>query len=319
MSSAIEKIDNLINFIDFESNKQNNDDSKSPFDENDYSFPKLRGYCHEKSETRSKMRFINKTVIITGGVGDFGKACAFRMASEGCNIVIWDIIDGNKVCNEISSKYINIKCNSYIVDVTDENMVKETVDTVLKEFGKIDYLFNNAGYQGDFSPTHKYSVKDFTKVMDINVNGAFIVLKYVSLGMMKNNTNNNGVIVNSSSRAAIGSPPNMIAYSCSKSAILHMTRIAAKDLAPYNIRVNSISPALIGPGSMWKRQIELQSETNTIYYPTNPKETVMKFINRPPLKRYGSMDEVIGSVTFLFSDDASYLTGVDLAITGGMN
>ena len=315
MTTLVDKITNLITLID---NNNELDDNKS-FDEEDYSFPKSRGYCHEKTETRAKGRFMDKTVIITGGAGNFGEACAYRMASEGCNIVLWDIVDATNISNQIAAKYTKIKCKSYIVDVTNEDIVKQTVDTVLNEFNKINYLFNNAGYQGDFAPTHKYSVKDFKKVMDINVTGAFIVLKYVAIAMMKNNTNNNGCIVNTSSRAAIGAPPNMIAYSASKAAILHMTRIAAKDLAPSNIRVNSVSPALIGPGYMWKRQIELQSKTNTIYYPTDPKQTVQKFINSPPLKRYGSIDEVIGPVTFLFSDDASYLTGVDLPITGGMN
>lgn len=318
MSSILEKIESLINFIN---NDNDNDKKENCFNEEDYSFPKDRGYCHEKKESRAKMRFTNKTIIITGGAGNFGKCCAFRMASEGCNIAIWDIIDATKICQEILSKYNNIKCISYIVDVTNENTVKQTVENVVKEFGKIDYLFNNAGYQGQFTPTHKYSVKDFSRVMDINCIGAFIVLKYVSLAMKNNNNKNgcNGSIVQTSSRAAIGAPPNMIAYSASKSIILHMTKIAAKDLAPYNIRVNSVSPALIGPGFMWKRQIELQSKTNTIYYPSDPKETVMKFINAPPLKRYGSIEEVIGPVTFLFSDDASYLTGVDVPITGGMN
>lgn len=111
----------------------------------------------------------------------------------------------------------------------------------------------------------------------------------------------------------------MIAYGSSKSAVFHMTRIAAKDLAPSNIRVNSVSPAFIGPGFMWSRQIELQAGANSIYYDPDPNIVKEQMINSTPLKRYGSIDEVIGSVLFLLSDDASYLTGVDIQITGGIN
>ena len=93
-----------------------------------------------------------------------------------------------------------------------------------------------------------------------------------------------------------------------------MTRIAAKDLAPYNIRVNSVSPAYIGPGFMWGRQIELQAKANSVYYDKDPKVVKEQMIGATPLKRYGSTDEVIGPVTFLLSDDASYLTGVDIQI-----
>lgn len=154
--------------------------------------------------------------------------------------------------------------------------------------------------------------------MDINVTGVFIVLKTVS-NVMISQKPQGGSIVNTSSMAAHSGPPNMIAYGTSKSGVYHMTRIAAKDLAPYNIRVNSISPAFIGPGFMWTRQIELQAAANSVYYDKDPKIVQQQMINATPLKRYGSIQEVIGPVTFLLSDDASYLTGVDIQITGGIN
>ena len=128
-----------------------------------------------------------------------------------------------------------------------------------------------------------------------------------------------GSIVQTASMAAHSGPPNMIAYGSSKSAVFHMTRIAAKDLAPYNIRVNSVSPAFIGPGFMWGRQIELQAKAGSVYYDKDPNIVKDQMIGATPLKRYGSVDEVIGPVAFLLSDDASYLTGVDIQITGGIN
>jgi len=188
----------------------------------------------------------------------------------------------------------------------------------VKDFGRIDYLFNNAGYQGDFVKLHLYDTKDFRKVLDINVTGVFIVLKTVADAMIKQKPQG-GVIVNTASMAAHSAPPNMVAYATSKSAVFHMTRVAAKDLAPFNIRVNSVSPAFIGPGFMWTRQIELQAASDSVYYDKDPKVVKDQMINSTPLKRYGSIDEVISPVCFLFSDDASYLNGVDIQITGGMN
>eukprot|EP00755_Sulcionema_specki_P011883 Sspe_Gene.8074::Locus_2751_Transcript_5_5_Confidence_0.250_Length_640::g.8074::m.8074 len=125
-----------------------------------------------------------------------------------------------------------------------------------------------------------------------------------------------GAIVNTASMAAHSGPPNMIAYGTSKAAVLHMTRIAAKDYAPHNIRVNSVSPAFIGPGFMWTRQIELQAAADSQYYDKDPAVVAQQMVGSTPLRRYGLIDEVIGPVTFLLSDDASYLTGVDIQITG---
>lgn len=317
--SLLNKIDSLLQQT-AEPADTNTKPSPVPYfltemNEVDFSFPKTQGFCHEQTATRAKMRFKDKVIIITGGAGNFGVSCAMRMASEGCHIALWDIADCTDAVTQITSKYRDIQCRAYSVDITKEEMVQKATDRVVEDFGTIDYLFNNAGYQGQFQPTHKYPVKDFAKVMEINVVGAFTVLKYVANAMIK--CNSNGSIVSSASRAGVGCPPNMVAYGASKAALAQMTRIASKDLAPHNIRVNSVSPALVGPGFMWKRQIELQAAAGTIYNPSDPKKTAKKFINSPFMKRYGSMDEVMGPVTFLFSDDASYLTGVDIPITGG--
>ena len=126
-----------------------------------------------------------------------------------------------------------------------------------------------------------------------------------------------GSIVNTASMAGIGAPPNMIGYSASKAAVKHMTTIAAKDLAPFDIRVNSISPAYIGPGFMWTRQVELQAKAGSVYFSEDPEKVASQMVDSVPMRRYGSINEVIGPVLFLLSDDASYLTGIDIKVTGG--
>ncbi|CAD7923878.1 unnamed protein product [Amoebophrya sp. A120] len=107
------------------------------------------GFCPPKFETNGKNRFTNKTVIVTGGAGNFGKSCALRMASEGCNIALWDLVDASPVVEEIRRKYPEVNAKSYQLNVTEHEKVEEVAKQVKVDFGKIDYLFNNASYQGD--------------------------------------------------------------------------------------------------------------------------------------------------------------------------
>ncbi len=109
----------------------------------------------------------------------------------------------------------------------------------------------------------------------------------------------------------------MIAYAASKGAIIAMTKTAAKDLAPFNIRVNSISPALVGDCEMWKRQVELQAKTGTQYFPESVEEAEKQFIKSVPMRRTGSLLEVASCVGFLMSSDSSYVSGDNLSISGG--
>ena len=171
------------------------------------------------------------------------------MAQEGANVAIFDLPhvreDMATLKHEIEDAY-KVKCLVVECDVTNEEKVIESVQLVATEFGQIDYLFNNAGYQGLFTTTDNYPTDDFKKVMDVNVTGVFQVLKAVVQHMKKVKR---GSIVQTASMAGVSVPPNMLAYATSKAAVIGMTKTAAKDLAPLNIRVNSISPAFIGPGS----------------------------------------------------------------------
>ena len=126
-------------------------------------------------------------------------------------------------------------------------------------------------------------------------------------------------IVNTASVAALRGTPAMVAYSSSKAAILAMTVSSAKDLAPHGIRVNSISPALIGPGFMWTRQNELHAASGSPYFPSDPEQVAQAKIGGVPMKRLGSIDEVIKSVAYLLSDDSSYTTGTNLVVDGGLS
>ena len=127
-----------------------------------------------------------------------------------------------------------------------------------------------------------------------------------------------GRIVNTASMAGVQGPPNLAAYATSKFAIVGLTQTASKDLAPYNIRVNAISPAFMGPGFMWDRQVELQASAGSQYFSTDPEEVSRQMINSVPMRRYGDINEIPGVVAFLLGEDSSYMTGVNLPIAGGI-
>ena len=97
-----------------------------------------------------------------------------------------------------------------------------------------------------------------------------------------------------------------------------MTQTAAKDLAPFGIRVNSISPGFMGPGFMWDRQVDLQAAAGSQYYDRDRNIVAQQMINTVPMRRYGGIEEIPGTVAYLMSDDSSYVTGVNIKISGGI-
>jgi NAD(P)-dependent dehydrogenase (short-subunit alcohol dehydrogenase family) len=126
-----------------------------------------------------------------------------------------------------------------------------------------------------------------------------------------------GAIVSSASMAGVTGAPNMSAYSASKAAVIGLTKSAARDLAPVGIRVNAVSPGFIGPGRMWDNQVAYQATAPGPHYADDPSEVARQMIRMVPLGRRGSPDEVAYVVAFLLSDEASYITGVNIEISGG--
>jgi NAD(P)-dependent dehydrogenase (short-subunit alcohol dehydrogenase family) len=259
--------------------------------------------------------FREKTILITGGAGDIGRATAQRFAAGGASVVLLDLNEANLADASRSLAVHNSAIATFHCDVTDPNTVAQAFEGAVKQFGRIDYVFNNAGYQGVFAKTDAYPTEDFRRVIDINVIGVFHVLKAAAQHLREGG---GGAIVNMASHAGVVGPANMIAYSASKFAVIGMTQTAAKDLAPYRIRVNALSPALIGPGTMWTRQTELQAAVGSQYFDTDPKIVEQQMIGSVPMRRLGSLEEVANAVAFLMSEEASYITGFNLELTGGL-
>jgi NAD(P)-dependent dehydrogenase (short-subunit alcohol dehydrogenase family) len=267
-------------------------------------------------------RFQGKTIVITGAGGNFGREGCLYFVQRGAKVAA---MDKNASTLEETVQFVKDKVpNAEIVakdcDVTDPASVNAAVDAVADLFGSIDLLWNNAGYQGQIKPTLEYDPADFALVMNINVTGMFIVLQAVAKKMVAQGKKDTYYsIVNTSSVAGLRGTPAMVAYASSKAAVLSMTVSTSKDLAPCGIRVNCVSPALIGPGVMWDRQNELHAKSGSPYFSTDPEVVAKNKVNGVPLKRLGSIEEVIQSVAFLLSEDASYTTGTNLVVDGGMS
>lgn len=259
-------------------------------------------------------RFQGKTILITGGAGEIGEATAHRFAQNGAAIVLLDINETQMEKVAQNLKDYGPSIYAYRCDVTNMDAVKQAFTKAIAATGHLNYVFNNAGYQGAFAKTDEYPEADFQKVMDINVIGVFHVLKVAAQTLRDGG---GGAIVNMASHAGVDGPPNMLAYAASKFAVVGMTQTAAKDLAPDGIRVNAVSPSLIGPGYMWTRQTELQAGVGSQYFDADPQVVEQQMINSVPMRRLGSLKEVANSVAFLMSEEASYITGFNLAVTGG--
>ncbi len=260
--------------------------------------------------------FKGKTLVITGGAGDIGAATAHRFAKDGAGIVLLDINTEKLAEVAKALKIYGPRIHYFFCDVTRLDAVEAAFERAIAQSGRLDYVFNNAGFQGAFAPTDRYPDADFKKVMDINVVGSFNVLKVAAQHFKRQG--GGGVIVNMASHAGVAGPPNMLAYAASKFAVVGMTQTAAKDLAADQIRVNALSPALIGPGIMWTRQTELQAAVGSQYFDSDPKKVEKQMIESVPMRRLGDLTEIANSVAFLMSDEASYVTGFNLEVTGGI-
>jgi len=277
---------------------------------------------NKPSACDQRRRFEGKTIVITGGGGTFGRVGARYFAEEGAKVVLVDVNQAalDKVRSEVETNLFYKKSPGYFgeittcaCDVRDADQVQAVVDAC----GRVDLLWNNAGYQGAMKPLLEYPADDVQAVMDINVVGAFRVLQACAKNMA---ANGGGAIVQTGSVAGLRGTPTMGAYVASKAAIHGLTMTASKDLAPHNIRVNTVMPALIGPSSgfMWQRQNELHAASGSPYFDRDAAVVAAKKVNGVPLKRLGEVEEVVEAVAFLLSDESAYITGTSLVVAGGM-
>jgi len=253
------------------------------------------------------------TVLVTGAAGDIGRAIGELLARRGHQLALADhpnaaagLADTVEACRRLGAQVKGVT-----FDVTDEAAVAGAV----QELGPLSGAVNNAGYQGVFAAVDAYPLDDARRVLEVNVLGLLTVVAAASRAMIA--VGDGGALVNVASMAGVSGAPNMPAYSASKAAVIGLTKAAAKDLAPAGIRVNAVSPAFVGPGRMWEAQVAGQAAAGTQYYASDPGAVATQMIGMVPMRRYGSVREVATVVAFLLSDDASYVTGVNVEVSGG--
>jgi NAD(P)-dependent dehydrogenase (short-subunit alcohol dehydrogenase family) len=248
------------------------------------------------------MRFENKTVLVTGAAGVIGSAAVRRFISEGARVAIADL-NGTKA-EEVAVEFGD-RARAFAVDVADPAAVEVMVGAVTAHFGGIDVLFNNAGISGTVAPVHDLSIEDWQKIVGINLNGIFYVLRATLAAMIAGKRQ--GAIVNmGSSMAGWDVLSGGVGYAATKHGVVGITRIAALDAAPYGIRVNAICPGVI------ETRLGVPAEDEAAY-----SAGIERFAHRIPLRRIGQPEDVAAAVAFLASDDAKHVTGVDWLIDGG--
>lgn len=248
------------------------------------------------------MKFKDKVVLVTGSSTGIGKSTAVEFAKEGAIVIVnsFKHLDkGKEVVKEIQklgSKSILIKC-----DVSNEKQVKNMIDSIIKKFGKIDILINNAGIAED-GELFSLSVKEFKKTLDINLIGVFLCIKYAAKEMVKRKK---GKIVNVSSIRGLENcaRKDIIDYSAAKAGVINLTKSLAKELTPKGINVNCVAPGI----------------TNTEMIKTLTGEARKKAIDGTLLKRMAQPQEIARAILFLASEDANYITGECLVVDGGYN
>lgn len=249
-------------------------------------------------------RLEGKVTIITGAAGDIGKTTAKRFVEEGSKVMLVDIAENklSKIVDELGKD----NAGFYTADVTDPEDNIDYVKSTLNRFGKIDVFINNAAIEGEVKPIKDYSYDVFSKLIDINIKGAWLGLKYV----MPEMEDNGGSIIMTSSVAGVMGTPGVSAYVTSKHGLIGMMKTAALEGAPNNIRVNSINPAPID-----SRMMDSLEEG---FSPEDKEQSHNQFSQQIPLQRYGTLEEVANFMLFLASDESSYCTGGVYMVDGGM-
>ena len=237
----------------------------------------------------------NKTAIITGGAQGFGLDIAKKFLEFGANVIIWDI--DKKELDKASKEINNDKLSFHVVDVSSFNDVEKTVNQITSTT-KIDILINNAGITGSTNELWNYDVKEWNKIVEINLMGTFNCCKCIVPNMIENNY---GRIVNIASVSGKDGNANASAYSSAKAGVLGLTKSLGKELADKNIAVNAVTPA-----GAKTRILDQMS-----------KEHVQKMLSKVPRGRFLELNELTSLVCWLSSEENSFSTAAVFDISGG--
>ncbi len=242
-------------------------------------------------------RFIDKSVVVTGGASGFGKAIAEKFAGEGASVAVADLdFDGAQAVAEALPDALAFK-----IDVADEAMNQALVARAVDAFGKIDVYCANAGVPHLAQPMVSMKVADFDRMFAINVRSVFLAAKYAVPHMPEGSS-----LISTASIGGKRPRPGLTPYNASKGALITLTRGLAAELAP-KIRVNCLCPVSSATGF----------DLNATGVAELPEDMDAAVVGGIPMGRRASPDDVAGAYAFLASTDAAFLTGVCLDVDGG--
>ena len=256
------------------------------------------------------MNFKDKVVVITGGTSGIGKQTAIEFSRKGAHVVAFTV-DKEEVCKqaikEIGNEAFYIHC-----DVSKEEDVKKAIEEVVLKYGRLDCAFNNAGIGPDgvrmpYESLTEISEKTWDLVVDVDMKGVFLCLKYELLQMQKQGF---GTIVNTASIGGYKMAPGFAAYGPAKAAVIALTEMAALENAAFGIRVNAIAPGFF----LTEQNRALLTNEDGSY-----TERGNDVIRQTPFKRFGRAEELCGTIQYLISEASSFVTGTVAVVDGGFN
>ncbi|HEX7568137.1 MAG TPA: beta-ketoacyl-ACP reductase [Anaerolineaceae bacterium] len=250
------------------------------------------------------MRLQDKVTLITGGAAGIGKATAERFAEEGAIVIICDL---NEAAGTDLARSLGPTACYYKVDVADRQAVQAWVDEVAAKYGRIDVLVNNAGIlrdgqmvkMKDGEVVKMMSEADFDLVIAVNLKGSFNCTQAVAPVMMRQKS---GVILNASSVVGLDGNFGQTNYVASKAGVIGMSKVWARELGKFNIRVNTVAPGF----------------TATDILSAMPEKVLDGMREKTPLGRLGQPADIANAYLFLASDEASFITGAVLRVDGGL-
>jgi 3-oxoacyl-[acyl-carrier protein] reductase len=244
-------------------------------------------------------RLDGKISLITGAAQGIGLATAIKFAREGAVVVVCDVKqtavdDAVKQCEALGAQAVG-----FVMDVTQRAMVYAVVAQVLERFGRIDVLVNNAGITQD-ARLQKMTLEQFDRVIDVNLRGVFHCAQAVADSMTAQGS---GVILNASSVVGIYGNFGQTNYAATKFGVIGFTKTWSRELGPKGVRVNAVAPGFIA----------------TPILSTIPDKVISEMEHRVPLRRLGQPEEIANVYAFLASDEASYINGAVIEVSGGMS
>jgi len=257
---------------------------------------------NDASGSTDQWPFRGKVALITGGTAGIGAATAKRVAQLGAKVVITGRRPnlGRAVIDDITARGGFAVFFEADFAVTEE--VRKIVPLVIKTFGRLDYVFNNAATLGDNTLLVDQTDENFDRVFSVNVKALFILLQDELRQMLRQGTG--GSIVNAASVSGMVATPRAGPYVASKHAVIGLTKTAAVEYGRYGIRVNAVSPGAV--------------RTDMLMQVLSSEEALDRMAAAHPLGRIGNPDEIADAVLWLFSDESSYYTGQSLVLDGGL-